>query len=358
MARGKRTRIAPGIYRDALGWAVVVSVNGQKHERRFKGLPELAKLEAFRVAWLRDLREDAARRARAKGTLAGDVETYLATLPAKTRRRANAALELGHWCAAYGDRPRASLTSVDIATQLARWHAAGLAPSTINHRRQELSNLYATLDGKAAANPVREVPRMPERYDEPRGLPLVVVSMIVASMGRSKGQARLRVMATTGLPPSQIARLTPRDVDLRARTVYVRPRRKGAGVPGRTLPLTRRAVAALRCFTRRDCWGTFSRHSLARDFARAVAKAKRRWARRTRAPWPAPEDVRPYDVRHSFLTEAYRRTGDLRAVAELALHADLNTTRRYAEAAVSETAQRAIAAMDGDRLKRNDGQRG
>lgn len=52
------------------------------------------------------------------------------------------------------------------------------------------------------------------------------------------------------------------------------------------------------------------------------------------------------DLQHSFLTGAYRRRRDLRAVAELALHSDLRTTQRYAEAAVSETARKAIEQMD------------
>lgn len=46
-----------------------------------------------------------------------------------------------------------------------------------------------------------------------------------------------------------------------------------------------------------------------------------------------------------FLTYAYERTRDLRAVAELGLHADLKTTQRYTEASVTETARKAVSLL-------------
>jgi len=45
------------------------------------------------------------------------------------------------------------------------------------------------------------------------------------------------------------------------------------------------------------------------------------------------------------LTEAYRTTGDLRAVADLAQHANISTTQRYTEGAVTERSAAAIAKM-------------
>jgi site-specific recombinase XerC len=152
----------------------------------------------------------------------------------------------------------------------------------------------------------------------------------------------LKVLARTGLPQAQIAALQPHHLDLEAREITVTPRHKGRGVAARTLPITHKAVRAFKEFQREKAFGTFSRHSMWRMFQQAVEAAKASWKGR----WPAAERLRPYDLRHAFATELYKRTRDLRATAELLLHADMTMTARYAEAAVSHTAQAARDAMD------------
>ena len=58
-----------------------------------------------------------------------------------------------------------------------------------------------------------------------------------------------------------------------------------------------------------------------------------------------PDHCRPYDVRHSFLTDVLRKTGDMRATQELAQHRDIKTTERYTKGAVPERVAQAIAKM-------------
>jgi len=290
-------------------------------------------------------------------SLAADIATYLGTLP-KGRKRENMRRDLEAWAAFHG-RPRQSLTSPEIARQMAEWVEAGRAASTINHRRQALLNLYHALDGRSAANPVREVPRQPERIEEARGIGYDLVARILAELPergrpdgsgtrpeRSKTRARLHVLAYTGLPHAQIGRITRRDVDLEGATVYVRPRRKGAGVAGRTLPLTLQGVEAFRLMVEADAWGPFSARSMAHSFARAVAKARAKWAaERPGEPWPAPPRLRAYDLRHSFGSALYLATGDIHATAELMLHASLDMTRRYTLSAASARATMAASAL-------------
>ena len=203
------------------------------------------------------------------------------------------------------------------------------------------------------------MPRVPPPPDEARAVSQALIDAIFAAMpdrGRpTKGhprssvnltKLRLRVMATTGLPPAQIMRLSPADVNLTARTIYVRPRRKGKGVAGRTLPLTHAAVEALQAFAAAGAWGRFSTHSMGMSFARAVETARQAWEAAGQR-WDVPQGFRAYDLRHSFLSAAYAVTGDIRAVAELGLHASLQTTRRYTEGAVSGRTQLARDALDG-----------
>jgi integrase len=124
----------------------------------------------------------------------------------------------------------------------------------------------------------------------------------------SKTKARLAVIAFTGLPHSLVKRLTADSVDWRLGTITVPRRHKGKGVKARTLKFTDAGLAALRHVAELDCWGAFSNSSMIKSFHRACVAAK------------VPK-VRVYDLRHSYATELYRRTGDPKATAEMLMHA-------------------------------------
>jgi integrase len=353
--RGPRHRIGVGVYKDAIGLSATVKVNGRQRERRFKAdtAPETIATWQRRMRAKIELGQDAP--APAERTLAEDIDAYLTRLPDTGTTLRNATTDLGAWSALYGAEARAALTSQVIDAQLAAWRKAGVAASTCNHRRQALSSLWQALDGRSAPNPVKDVPKRPEPRSAPRGLPWPVLRRI---LGRVKGKtrARLFVLAHTGWPHAVLARLEPRDCHLSATPphVIIRSRQKGAGVAGRALPISPQAARALTRLAAAKAWGEFSRHSMHAAFKRAAAKAKASWdraaARRAKRrgiappPWPAPPNVHPYDLRRSLLTDVYRATGDLQAVAEIGLHASLSTTMKYIGAAVNERARLALAA--------------
>jgi integrase len=140
-------------------------------------------------------------------------------------------------------------------------------------------------------------------------------------------------MAATGLPHAQIADLTPADVDLVAWTLVVRGRRKGRGGPPSLRPLSPQAVAAFRAFCQAEAWGPFSRGSLYRIFQDACATL-------------GLTGLRPYDLRHSYLTDVYRATGDLRVTQVLAGHSKSSLTERYTLAAVPPQVAAAVAKVE------------
>jgi integrase len=116
------------------------------------------------------------------------------------------------------------------------------------------------------------------------------------------------------------------------------------------------ALEALRDYDRAGLWGrSFSRSSMHGSYRRAVintrkaliAEAEQTGDRTMLEQFleAVPENSYPYDTRHSFLTDAYRQTGDLAAVAELGQHASLDTTERYTKAAVPERVAAAIDKM-------------
>ena len=354
MPRGQRERIGRGVYRDALGIAATVKVNGRQREKRFPPNTAPEKITTWQRKMRAKIELDQDVTAKPERTLEQDVDDYLQRLPTTGTTLRNAGHDLGAWVAIYGGFARTSLTSQDIDAQLAAWRKAGVAASTCNHRRQALSSLWQALDGRSATNPVKDVPKRQEPRSAPRGLPWPILRRI---LGRVKGQtrARLFVLAHTGWPHAVLARLEPRDCHLSARPPYVviRGRQKGAGVAGRALPVSPQAALALRRLAEAKAWGEFSRHSMHAAFKRAAAKARQSWElaakRRARKgipaqPWPAPPNVHPYDLRRSLLTDVYRATGDLQAVAEIGLHSSLSTTMKYIGAAVNERARVALQA--------------
>lgn len=356
MVRGKRTRVYTGIYKDAFGYAFVFKIRGVQHEKRvtFKDAP--ADLKAHRRALITDHlaeRPDTT-------SLTADIDRYVATF-ASGRRKENARTDLSYWATAFGTRQRATITSMEIRTLLATWEQDGIAASTRNHRRQELLNLYHALDGRAAGNPVREVPRAREVYDVPREMRSDVLDLILKCVGTERDAADpkatdqpetlgllwLQAMRYTGLPPMQLKRIELEDLDVRGRRVFIRPRRKGKGYPGVTLRLSPKATRIFKTIIARGWLGKVSRSTLAKVFKKALIRADLHWRSTHRGkPLPVPPGpITPYVLRHTFLTRVYRTTKDVKAVKEIGLHAKISTSERYIQGAVSETVDDAIAAL-------------
>jgi site-specific recombinase XerC len=369
---GRKERKATGIYQDRHG--ITIRVRGKDTKPRWPlGTPTTTLIKA-RKALLDDAGPLVARR----GTLAEDVPRYLATLPAdvktgieRRRRRSDAKRLLDRWLEAatildgrsvtFAQVPRDAITSVMVKTQLAAWHSDGMAESTCDHHRRELGTLYNILNGKEGYNPVRAVSKFNKQYDDPRGFDLAVMDLIIASMpdrGKpirgekrstiNQAKIRLRVMRACAIPPQTLKRVVSTDVDLRTKTLTIRPRRKGKGTEGRALPLTTIAVDALRVFVKQKLFGWFDSSSMNRSFTRAAKRYRDQWAEdHPDEPCPVPDDLHAYDLRHGFLSDAFRRTKNLKVVGHLAGHAPGSTlTDRYVQAAVDDVARAAVDALD------------
>lgn len=325
-----KEKIAKGVFKDRSGIAIRISVDGKpidlRREQDVRAVDGtlIKRGQSYKGrdrAWL--IKERIRRQAEASlkhqkkkiagYTLAADAADYLKTLSGRTKDDTENLLS--HWLAQFADRPRHEITALDLRQHAATWT---IAPSTFNHRRQALISLYKALDGPQAPNPARELPKQRELLGAPKALPYDVIEGVFERMPPSQSRARLKVMAYTGLPQMQISKLTPED--WQGARLRVTPRRKGSGAAGRWLPLSAEAQAAMQEFQDLDCWGTFSRSSL-----------NKAWARY------APAGSNPYSLRHSWLTELYRRSkGDVLAVKNLALHSTLQQTERYAAAALEE----------------------
>lgn len=329
-----------GIRRTATGWRAWVWIDDANRSKRFPADTPLSVIQAWR-AQQRAL-SDLAHPDEPKSGFAADVRRYLAIIDAlpgiATRTQ-----QLEDWVAVLGkERDRTTVTTAEIAGRLALWQAEyGYAASTLNHYRHALAHLYRTLD-PSAPNPARGVRHFTEPQPEPRGMPPYVVEAILLALsprdvkGRgsapSRTAAQMRVLATTGLPPASIGRLTQDHLaTLDQGCVLVPGRHKGKGTRTARHALTRDGVAALKAMAAVGAWGPIPSSTRLIVWRRAVAKV-----RADHPDWGIPEDARPYDLRHSFAEVVYRATHDLALTQGLLGHADQRTTRRYASGAIPE----------------------
>jgi integrase len=322
-----------GIRKTPSGFQVYVRVRG---EFRSKHFPPDTPLED-----LRQWRDERTARRRFKipdpvltgDDFGSDCARYLAAVKGMTTYK-DRAYRIHLWRDALGrNRSRAEITSVEIRQQLERWKLQGKAPGTLNTRRTALMHLYSVLDGKSARNIVRDIPRYREI---PPPLRLPTAKQIDAALRKmrkdAKGRHRLRVLMETGWPPAQLMKLKPDDVDWRKRLARLSARRKGQGSPAAWLPLTPKAVAALKAFDKADAWGKFSTHSLRKRLVQACKSAG--------VPY-----FRIYDLRHRWLTKLVAVAKDDRAASELAQHSDPRQIRRYTEQSVSSRVTAAIRKL-------------
>lgn len=386
----KKVSLAPGIYRDAHGVDVIARIGtrprlltarerfplcdkaGVPYDKKHRNLDELVLCQVRLRAGLRDTPEAD----RGVGTLAADIETFVATLT-KASEKADFPYLLAHWAKSpLGAMRRVEIKRRHVLTQRDAWRDAtgdeAVAIVTINHRLRALKALFVGLydgdDPDEAKFPTdKTYLRVPD--GEARGVPMPIVTRIISSMpdrGRptdgarptySETKIRVRVMAWTGLPHKSLMRLERKNVNFREARLFLPARKKGKRpVPGRWVDMLPAAVEALKDYDAANLWGrAFSRSSVHKSWRRAIANTRQALKEHAEQTGDAtlledfttavPEDCRPYDLRHSFLTEAYRRSGDLRAVSELGQHALLETTKRYTKAGVDERVSATVAKM-------------
>lgn len=272
-----------------------------------------------------------------RGTFAADVATYLTRIAAIPSYKQFAAY-LEDWLQALGrDRPRRTITATDIDTTMQQWDKDGAGVATLRKRRMVLMSLWNRLDGKDAPNPLRAARNPPAAKPEARALPYPLISKILAAMPeRTEKQRatkrRVTVIAYTGIPPKQLGKITPADLNLRAETVRLHPRTKGRGVEARTLPLIAAGVQAFREFHRGHTYGPFREDITNREFRWAAARV-------------GVHGVTVYDLRHSFATALYLEVKDLETVARFLQHSTTALTQRYAKAATDHVDRAAAKAL-------------
>jgi integrase len=337
-----------GIYTTATGYRAVACIGRGTGKRREKAFPKRTALRIMQ-RWQEDTRRELRDApSTAKGTLAADVDTYLAarkTMPTANEREQHLKL----WTAALGPhRSRHTVTSTEIATILEDWRAGGLQPGTVNRRRTALQSFYTVLNGKAGANPVKGVAKQRESTRPPKRLDYALFHKILDAMPdsgqrgpgaspatTSQTKARLRVLAYTGLPHAQIMALRPEHLHAAERLLYVAGRHKGRGTADVWLPLSELGLTAVQGMFACGAIDRFSQSAMRISFQRAAKKVGR-------------PDLTPYDLRHLFGATVLRLSKNRAATRDLMLHQSDRTTARYTAAEIPGELRAALAQFDAD----------
>lgn len=352
--------IAPNVLDDGRRYIATASVS--RTRRRRKRFPRSTPLRTI-ARWQEDtcaaLRKEQRTQQRLKGQLAGEVAAYVHRLP-KGAARTNTNSYLRAWLLALGDVTRKALTDERLAEVITGWVDAGIAASSIKHRRRALAQFFEALKDVEMAKTVRglKVPREPKT--PPRGADMDVLHAIISGMDelrtirgggrggrgfRNKARARLLLWLWTGAEPATQQRLDPAAIDLAAATITLPPRQKGDGVDAVTLPLVGRGAEACQAWLRAHAWGRFTARALGRAFHTAVRTyvAQEAAAGRTVT---LPAGLTPKHLRHSFLSWLLEACDDIDTVQTYAQHLHASTTQRYTRRIVPRRLQVVAARIN------------
>lgn len=337
MARGPRLPvIAKGIYPDRYGFEVRQPVKGKVYKTRFGHGTPLAVMQQWQAdekAWrLKDhIDNDHAKDAPIEhGTWKTDVALYLKTREGRAGYKSDKS-HLGAWVKRYGARLRAAFRQNDAKLAVAVWLSAGLSPKTIRHRIRVGKEMWHHFHGSRSRTPFDDLglPALPDPNPVP--VPSSTITAVAASLKRglviqkacgpkrttvavhtvasTKTLARFKVRAVCGVRPCQVMWAEKDDVDLTRRIWFVRSSKGGTQIP---LPLNAEGVKAWKAFIAADAWGDFD----TRSFSKTVK----------RHGWP--ENVRPYQLRHTFAIDHLLSGTSLGDLQGLMGHKDITTTRK------------------------------
>ena len=139
-----------------------------------------------------------------------------------------------------------------------------------------------------------------------------------------RDRCMLKLMLNSGLRPSEVLNLTWRDVDLQTGKVLVR---EGKGKKDRQVWVAEATLDQLRQWRESApasnyCFTTLKGRRINDRVFRAMVK-------RRALKVGIEKDVHPHTLRHTYATELYRETKDIRMVQKALGHANLATTMIY-----------------------------
>jgi len=139
--------------------------------------------------------------------------------------------------------------------------AQRLLPSSHNHRRQALINLWRFCDGRRHTCPALDTDRYREGKPEPRAVDAALLDAVFAAMPTTRAKTHLLLIRWTAARPCEIASLSPERVILSGETPYIHYTTGKSG-DDRVGPLNQHGLDAARLLVSLAAWGPVDRAAM------------------------------------------------------------------------------------------------
>jgi integrase len=212
------------------GIEAYVKVRDQQFQKTFP----LGTDEGEIQEWCLRTQREAKKGSSAKGTLAHDIDRFLATMSG--RRQVDFEIWLKKWKAALGARTRVTIDRGDAMAQFEKWQAEGYSASSLNHLRTVAISLWKWCDGKFHRCPVLEIDRFTENNTRQGFFERDEFAAIKGQLASDYADLA-EFLYHSGWRHAEGRELTWSEIDLAGAVIRLSPERSKNG-EGRVLPLT------------------------------------------------------------------------------------------------------------------------
>lgn len=332
--RGKRVRVAEGIFRDRYGLSATVKANGIQREVRFPPGTSLMTIRARRDemrASLRTLPKGV------KHTLADDARRYLDKMKGRIVSFDNRRRHVMRWVEKFGHLRTLMLAHhiPELNDYLHELHRT-LSAATCNLHRDAIMNLVRVLYGNQAASGLSDLHLFRKEPPKPRSVSRSHMQDVLAQLEPDDvWTLRLHMMYWTGMRATQIGRLQREHFVFDAQAPYVVvPQAKECEQTA--VPLVLEGLAVAKKFVDMDAFGPCDPAKANRRLTQAAERAGR-------------PKFTTYAFRHSFAADLRRTGTDLADIASMYGHLNRKTTETYAPADMEKNAasiKRMVTVLD------------
>jgi integrase/recombinase XerC/integrase/recombinase XerD len=202
-------------------------------------------------------------------------------------------------------------------------------PTTLHRMISTLSSFYRYLytQGAVLANPMVGVERPRIKDQELKYLKHSQVLRLIDSIENDRDRLIIRTIYATGVRVSELANINIEDIDFDEHTIRIR----GKGGKIRMVFIDEDTLAEISKFVGTAITGPLFTGQQGRHIsARTIQHLFRKYA---------PAGITPHKIRHSYASELYRRSKNLRVVQENLGHSSIKTTEIYLHTDLDERKQ-------------------
>ncbi|HPK82358.1 MAG TPA: tyrosine-type recombinase/integrase [Methanoculleus sp.] len=199
-------------------------------------------------------------------------------------------------------------------------------PKTLHRMISTLSSFYRYLyaQGAVVANPMPGVERPRVKNQELKYLKHSQVVRLLNTIPAGRDRLIVRLIYATGVRVSELCAINVEDIDFEEQTIRV----KGKGDKFRTVFVDEVTLGEIERFVGNTIEGPLFLGQQGNHISpRTVQHLFRQYA---------PPGITPHKIRHSYASELYRRSKNLRVVQENLGHSSIKTTEIYLHTDIEE----------------------